>query len=176
MYTKYKHSIHTLELQTTNMVIFGGPLKISNALQLVWYSVNCNDQHLHNRFVWYAGPHPTPQWNQAVCNLDVKQKNMSIFADGVVHFVVWNKVSWSYCSFSALISELMFLHIFRVLSIHPDPHQGLNKVLAWVLTWKGVFHIAKYSGSEPIHFFAYSMWWKWRAGFMPRDKLWWMIA
>ena len=75
------HKIHVLELQTTNMVIFGGPLKISNAL--VWYSVSCNDQHsIISRFGWYAGPHPTPQWNQAVCNLDIKQKNMSTFTVG----------------------------------------------------------------------------------------------
>ena len=94
-------------------------------MQLVWYSVNCNDQHLHNRFVWYAGPHPTPQWNQAVCNLDVKPKNMSIFADGVVHFLVWNKVSWSYCSFSALISEVMLYFTLRALSIRSDPYQEL---------------------------------------------------
>ena len=39
------------------------------------------------------------------------------------------KCSWSYCSFSALISELMLYFTLRVLSIRSDPFQELHMII-----------------------------------------------
>ena len=43
---------------------------------------------------------------------------------------IWNnhKMSWSYCSFSALISEVMLYFTLWVLSIRSDPYQELQMI------------------------------------------------
>ena len=47
----------------------------------------------------------------------------------------WKKcfdyTSWSYCFYSAFISELMLYFILRPLSIHSDPYQGLITCLSF---------------------------------------------
>ena len=43
-----------------------------------------------------------------------------------------SQISWSYCSFSAFISELMLYFILRVLSIRSDPFQELSNLPGFV--------------------------------------------
>ena len=46
-----------------------------------------------------------------------------------IHALLWLLTSWSYCSFSALISELMLYFTLRVLSIRSDPFQELHMII-----------------------------------------------